>query len=195
MFNKCKKGDYGYLKAYRREKLIISLILAAMIAFIIVSMLLLFGDTGRVLIVFAILLTLPFAKFFIAWIVCAQFTPLTTEEYDRLTDMVGEKDNNISGLKFDMVISQYEGMKFYQSICVKNGKIAALVLSKDYGILKKEYKAWIEKTVADSKYNYQITIFNDIDSYAKKVKSISTPNDKTALIDKHILEKITTTCV
>lgn len=195
MFNKCKKGDYGYLKAYRREKLIISLILAAMIAFIIVSMLLLFGDTGRVLIVFAILLTLPFAKFFIAWIVCAKFTPLTTEERDRLTDMVGEKDNNISGLKFDMVISQYEGMKFYQSICVKNGKIAALVLSKDYGILKKEYKAWIEKTVADSKYNYPITIFNDIDSYAKKVKSISTPNDKTALIDKHILEKITTTCV
>ena len=109
--------------------------------------------------------------------------------------MVGEKDNNISGLKFDMVISQYEGMKFYQSICVKNGKIAALVLSKDYDILKKEYKAWIEKTVADSKYNYPITIFNDIDSYAKKVKSISTPNDKTALIDKHILEKITTTCV
>ena len=43
--------------------------------------------------------------------------------------------------------------------------------------------------------NYPITIFNDIDSYAKKVKSISTPNDKTALIDKHILEKITTTCV
>ena len=38
MFNKCKKGDYGYLKAYRREKLIISLILAVMIAFIIVSM-------------------------------------------------------------------------------------------------------------------------------------------------------------
>ena len=48
-----------------------TLILAFMIASIILSMLLAFGDTGRIGIVFAILLVLPFAKFLIAYIMCA----------------------------------------------------------------------------------------------------------------------------
>lgn len=200
MFNKLQKGEYGYLKAYRREKLMISMILAIMIAFIIITMLVLFGDTGRVIIVFAILLTLPFAKFLIAWIMCAKFEPLSKEEYSRLIHAVYESEDNIDNtLKFDIVVTQYEGMQFYQSLCVKNGKIIALVLSDDKSgnnpINNKEYKTWIENAVSDKKYNYPVTILNNIDAYAKKVKSISTPNDKTAMIDKHILEKIITTCV
>lgn len=200
MFNKLQKGEYGYLKSYRREKLIISMILAIMIAFIIITMLILFGDTGRVIIVFAILLTLPFAKFFIAWIMCAKFEPLNKDDYNRLINTVYDSETTTDDtLKFDIVVTQYEGMKFFQSLCVKNGKIIALVLSDDKSgdnkINNKEYKAWIENAVSDKKYNYPVTILNNIDAYAKKVKSISTPNDKTAMIDRHILEKIITTCV
>lgn len=194
---KYKKGEYGYLKAYRRGKLIVSLILAAMIAFIIITMLLLFGDTGRVMIVFAILLTLPFAKFLIAWIMCAKFEPLTEEQYQKLCQDIldKEKTENMDGVLFDVVITQYEGMKFYQSMCVKNGKVVALVLAKDFQQNKKEYREWIERCVTDSKYKYTVTLCSDIGEYGKKVRTISTPNDKTAMIDRHIREKILTTCV
>lgn len=197
MFVKYNKGEYGYLKAYRRGKLIVSLILAAMIAFIIITMLILFGDTGRVMIVFAILLALPFAKFLIAWIMCAKFEPLHEEQYQKLCEDISDKDKpqNPDGVLFDVVITRYEGMKFYQSICVKNGKIIALVLSKDYQENKKEYKAWIEHCVEDRKYKYPVTLCSDIVEYGKKVRTISTPNDKTAMIDRHIREKILTTCV
>ncbi len=194
---KYKKGEYGYLKAYRRGKLIVSLILAAMIAFIIITMLWLFGDTGRVMIVFAILLTLPFAKFLIAWIMCARFEPLTEEQYQKLCQDISDKEKteNMDGVLFDVVITQYEGMKFYQSMCVKNGKVVALVLAKDFQQNKKEYREWIERCVTDSKYKYTVTLCSDIGEYGKKVRTISTPNDKTAMIDRHIREKILTTCV
>lgn len=196
MFNKFQKGEYGYLKSYRRSRLIVALILAAMIAFVIITMLMLFGDTGRVMIVFAILLTLPFAKFLIAWIMCARFTPLSADQYEHLYSVLRENGlENIKGLCFDVVITQYEGMKFFQSLCVKNGKIIALVLDRSYQENKKEYQKWIQNCTEDSKYKYTIQIFDDIDEYAKKVRSISTPNEKTAMIDKHILEKILTTCV
>ncbi len=197
MFVKYNKGEYGYLKAYRRGKLIVSLILAAMIAFIIITMLLLFGDTGRVMIVFAILLALPFAKFLIAWIMCAKFEPLHEEQYQKLCQDIADKDmqNNLNGVLFDVVITQYEGMKFYQSMCVKNGKVIALVLSKDYQENKKDYRTWIEHCVEDGKYKYSVTLCSDIREYGKKVRTISTPNDKTAMIDRHIREKILTTCV
>ncbi|MGN0151531.1 MAG: hypothetical protein ACI39Q_03570 [Wujia sp.] len=196
MFNKFQKGEYGYLKSYRRSRLIVALILAAMIAFVIITMLMLFGDTGRIMIVFAILLTLPFAKFLIAWIMCARFTPLSADQYEHLCSVLRENGSeNIKGLCFDVVITQYEGMKFFQSLCVKNGKIIALVLDRSYQENKKEYQKWIQNCTEDSKYKYTIQIFDDIDEYAKKVRSISTPNEKTAMIDKHILEKILTTCV
>lgn len=195
MFIKYNKGEYGYLKAYRRGKLIVSLILAAMIAFIIITMLFLFGDTGRVMIVFAILLALPFAKFLIAWMMCAKFEPLQEEQYQKLCQDIKDKQENLDGVLFDVVITQYEGMKFYQSMCVKNGKVIALVLSKDYQENKKEYRAWIEHCVEDGKYKYPVTLCSDIVEYGKKVRTISTPNDKTAMIDRHIREKILTTCV
>lgn len=194
MTGKYKKGDYGYIKAYRMGKLTVSIILAAMIAFIIITMLVLFGDTGRVMIVFAILLVLPFAKFFIAWIMCAGFSPLTKEEYDHLISVCNVSEDS-SELKFDIVITRYEGMKFYQSLCVKNGRVIALVTGSDYASDKKEYREWIETCINSDKYKYPVTIYNDIQSYAKKYCSISSPNDKTALVDRHILEKIITACV
>lgn len=198
MFHRHNKGEYGYLKAYRREKLIITLVLAVMIALIIAGMLILFGDTGRVMIVFAILLTLPFAKFLIAWIMCAKFEPLTEEQYGQLCGEItatGKSDNTSEGLYFDIVITQYEGMKFYQSMCIKNGKIIALVLDKDFKENKKAYIKWIDSCIADSKYKYSVTVYGDIQEYAKKVRSVSTPNDKTALIDRHMTDRILTTCV
>lgn len=197
MFHRHQKGEYGYLKAYRREKLIISLILAVMIALIIAGMLFLFGDTGRVMIVFAILLTLPFAKFLIAWIMCAKFEPLTEEQYRQLcAEIAGTKKGGISdGLYFDIVITQYEGMKFYQSMCIKNGKIIALVLDKDFEQNKKAYEKWIQSCIADSKYKYSVTVYGDVQEYIKRVRSISSPNDKTAMIDRHMTDRILTTCV
>ena len=62
MLLKKQKGEYGYLTAYRRQKLMITLILACMIAAVILGTIIMFGDTGRVMIVFAILLALPFVR-------------------------------------------------------------------------------------------------------------------------------------
>ena len=61
--NKYDKGEYGYLNAYKREKLIITLILAAMIEIVVISLMLKFGDTKRVFVVFAILLSFSFNLF------------------------------------------------------------------------------------------------------------------------------------
>lgn len=45
---KKEKGQYGYIDYYKKGKLLVTLILAIMIASIILSMLLAFGDTGRI---------------------------------------------------------------------------------------------------------------------------------------------------
>ena len=146
-----------------------------------------YGDTSRVIIVFAILLSLPLAKFLIAYIIVAKFNPLTFDQHAKIANNYKNKD---SSLMFDITISQYEGIKFYHSMLIKNGKIYALVLNKDYSAKKKDYEKWIAACITGDKYKYKITVYDDIDEYIKKINSVSEPNDNNKLIDRHIREEI-----
>ncbi|MDE6024442.1 MAG: hypothetical protein K2G45_03210 [Lachnospiraceae bacterium] len=190
--NRVNKGEYGYLKAYRRGKLVGFIIFAAMIEFIVITMLLAFGSTSRVGIVFAILLTLPMAKFFIAFILCVRFKQLDENDYKKISDSIS---NQYGFLMYDLAISQYEGFKFYQAMCIKNGKICALALDKNFSTEKKTYEKWIQSCLKDSKYKYTIYVYDNMDDYIKKANSISEPNDKTRSIDKHVAQNIKETCI
>ncbi len=190
--NKYEKGDYGYINAYKKNKLIISLIFAAMIAFVVLTVIIMYGTTNKVVIVFAILLSLPFSKFIIAYIICAKFIPLSKEDYDKIVE---ETKDTGTKLLYDITISQYEGVKFFHSMCIKNGKVCALVLDKNIVKNRNEYEKWIKGCVSDEKYDYKVHVFGDIDAYLKKVNSISTPNDNTKIVDKHMTERILDTGV
>ena len=107
---KKEKGQYGYIDYYKKGKLLVTLILAIMIASIILSMLLAFGDTGRIGIIFAILLVLPFAKFLIAYIMCAKFQTMPQDVYDVVHGQTDETD-----MIYDLVITQTEGCLLYTS--------------------------------------------------------------------------------
>lgn len=184
---KHEKGEYGYLKYYRLCKLIGVIIFTLMIEFIIITMLLLWGSKNRVAIVFAILLSLPLAKFLIAFIMCAGYKPLSEEDFIRIKDSV---NNEFGNMLYDVGITQYDGIKFYQSLCVKNGKICALVTQKNFEKNKKDYEKWLEAVFKDSKYSYSIYVFSDVDAYIKKAGSISEANDKNRSIDKYIRKNI-----
>ena len=163
---KHEKGEYGYLKYYRLCKLIGVIVFTAMIEFIVITMLLLWGSTSRVIVVLPSL--------------C------------RIRDKV---KNEHGILLYDVAVSRYEGMKFYQSICVKNGKICALVMDKRFEENKKDYEKWLEGCVSDSKYNYSIYVFGDVDAYIKKADSISEANDRNRSVDKHIAKTILEMCI
>lgn len=190
--NSKHKGEYGYIKNYKLSKLIVVIVLTLMIEAIVIGTLIMFGDTSRVVIVIAILLALPLAKFSVSLIIVLKFKSLTFDEHARIANTY---NNNDKSLLFDVAISQYEGIRFYESILVKNGRIYALVLAKDYSEKKKEYEKWINDSIIQEKYKYKITIITDINEYIKKINSVSEPNDNNKLIDRHIREQLLSACV
>ncbi|MBE5952884.1 MAG: MFS transporter [Lachnospiraceae bacterium] len=185
--NKVNKGEYGYLKYYKLSKLLVVGILSIMLAAVVIGTIIMFGDTSRVIIVIAILLSLPLAKFLIAYIIVAKYNSLSFDKHAKISNNYKAKD---SCLMFDITISQYEGIKFYHSMLIKNGKIYALVLNKDYSDKKKDYEKWINDSITSQKYKYKITTFDNIEEYIKKINSVSEPNDNNKLIDRHIREEI-----
>lgn len=182
---KITKGSYGYIKHYRNTRLISSLILFAMILFIIVSLFLSFGDTKRVGVVFAILLSLPFAKQFIGFLMVINFNSMSKEDHSKL-------DSSLSSdlIIYDIVLSKYEGMRFYYALCIKNGWVYALVPDKNFNDLKKDYSLWIKDTINDGKYEYKVGIYKDSEEFCRKVKNAGNPNDKNKLIDNYIKERL-----
>ena len=192
MFNKYKKGEYGYMDSYKKSRLIISLIFAAMISFIVITMLFMFGSTQRIMVIFAILLVLPFSKFLIGYIMCSTFKPLSKERYEKLS---GETKDATGNMLYDVVITRTEGMKFYQSMYICNSRIYAFTDDKRFSDNKKSYETWIKECINGTKFDYTIKVFSDLDEYIKKVNSVSAANDKIVKIDKHIVERILVTCV
>lgn len=190
--NKVNKGEYGYLKSYKLSKLLVVAILAIMIAAVVIGTLIMYGDTSRVIIIIAILLSLPLAKFIIAYLIVAKFDSLTFDQHAKISNNYKSKDGC---LLFDITISRYEGVKFYHSMLVKNSKIYALVLSKDFKDKKKEYEKWIATSINGGKYKYNVSVFDSIDEYIKKINTVSEPNDNNKLIDRHIREGILSTGV
>ncbi len=184
---KVNKGEYGYLKSYKFAKLIVVAILAIMIAAVVLGTIIMYGDTSRVVIVIAILLSMPLAKFLIAYIIVVKYDSLTYDEYVKISNTYRSNDKC---LMFDITISQYEGIKFYESMFIKNGKIYALVMNKDCKTKKNDYEKWISNCLISDKYKYKISVFDNIDEYIKKINSVSEPNDNNKLIDRHIKEEI-----
>ncbi|MBP3620646.1 MAG: hypothetical protein J6J16_02670 [Lachnospiraceae bacterium] len=182
-----KKGEYGYLKKYRNSKLIASIVFLLLIAFIVATVIIMFGDTKRVAIVFAILMALPLAKFIIAYILCLKFKPLTMEDYEYIK--ANSKDC-FKDLSFDISITQYEGAKFYPAMLIKNGKVYAFVYDKNFSSKKKEYETWIKNTFSDTKYEYKVFVTDKLDEYVKKINSVSEANRNNKLIDVYIKELI-----
>lgn len=192
MFNK-DKGEYGYLKSYKKMRLFFSCLFGGIIIAIIVALLLIFKTTKTVYVVVPILLTLPFAKNFIGYILCVKYKPLKDEEFDKISR--GIKEDISKDIVYDVVISQYEGMLFYQALCIRNGKVYALVQNKLDSQEKKKYEKWINESIYDGKNEIVIKIICGIDEFIKKTNQISEPNHNTALIDAYMRETLLTYCV
>ncbi|MDD6400819.1 MAG: hypothetical protein PUG10_04320 [Lachnospiraceae bacterium] len=192
MFNK-DKGEYGYLKSYKKMRLFFSCLFGVVILGIIILLLVLFKTTKTVYVVVPILLALPFSKNFIGYILCVKFKPLNEEKYNTINNSI--KEDTKRDLLFDVVISQYEGMLFYQSICIRNGKVYALIQEKPDKTTEKKYEKWIYESIYDGKHDIIIKIFSDIDDYIKKTNQISEPNHNTMLVDAYMRETLLTYCV
>lgn len=193
MLLKKQKGEYGYLKAYRLHKLLLSIIFACAIGFVTFGTILMFGDKERVMIVFAILLTLPFAKYFISWIVCVKFHPFHKLQYEAFASQIDTALQ--SSIYYDVVVSQSDGMRFFQSICVRNGRVYALSFESKGTINNKQYKRWIDTCLSREKEPYPVVVFDSLEAYQKKIKSVSAPTKQTAQIDRYMAQCILDTCV
>lgn len=184
------KGQYGYIKKYKRNIILSMVILGAAILVGVIISLVLYGTTSSLIIIIPILVCIPFAKQVVAFIMCAGFKPLAEDEHQHIADAVTYSDTD--DLLFDISLSRYEGMLYFPAAVVRDGRMLFLYKGK-FGKKISDAEG-LKKAITDSfskfKKPYIVMVSTDDEDFIKKANSIKAPDADYIEKDKNMREKL-----
>lgn len=185
-----EKGQFGYIKKYKK-KLVISIVLLAMIIITGVAIsLVMYKTTKTLIILIPILTSLPFAKQLVGLILCAGFQPLTKEEKQEIDNKISYSASE--ALLYDVSISRYEGMIFFPAVVVRDGRMLFLYNGEFKKKLSsvEELKQIITQCFESQKKKYVLMVATDLEDFIKKAQTIKEPDDEYRARDKKMREKL-----
>ena len=166
---KTPKGSYGYLNYKKKSSLIIMLASFTVIAAVFLAGYIATGTKNNIMTVIAAVLTLPAAKFTVAYIILVPHH--TTPE-----DLYTSTNNNFYGLitYYDLVFSNSTSPIGTQVVVVSDSLVIALTDET------KSDKKLFEKSVADfmekDGHPVNVSLFTDKTSFIAKAKLMSSGN-------------------
>ena len=184
-----EKGDYGYARKNKNIKLALTLGLFMCILVDVVLALIIYQTRNTLLTILACVMSLPFAKMLISYIMCIKFTPLKKDEYAEIDKLA--KDKKVKFL-YDISISKEEGIKFYPCVLVLNNNIIAYVPDAQTNDKNHEYTEYLKKVCENTKYKYRTLVVSDKVRFEKEINKISLPDEEDRKVDRYIKERILT---
>ena len=122
-----QKGQYGYIKAYRKKRLIIALICLAMIASLLVASFLIFETRKTWLAIIACVIAIPFARNVTDIIMAMRVKPLSKNQYDKVNEEIKKLRDKVYddeiGLVYDLTITRSEGIGFIPCAYIMNNNV------------------------------------------------------------------------
>ena len=120
---KPSKGEYGYASRYKNRKIILTLICFLCIVVDVLIGLIMFQTRATLFTIVACVMSLPFAKNLIGYIMVVKFKPLTTEQYEKVARM-GETEDAL--MCYDISISDTEKMYFFPCVAIYGNNVIGL---------------------------------------------------------------------
>lgn len=180
------KGKYGYIENHKKKLLISIIVLGLVIIVGVFFSVALFGTRKNLFIILPILTCIPFAKQIVLYIMCANFKPLSKEEYNIINDKIDYASSN--DLIYDLSFSRYEGILYFPVAVIRNGRILLLYNSAfkkkypDNASLKKE----IENSLVNRKDSYVVVLTTSLKEFISKANSIKAPTEEFLSRDKKV---------
>ncbi len=165
------RGTYGYYKSYNKKNLIISAILLAGILIGVIVCVVKYKTTSNVLILPAVILAIPFAKFIVAFILGAKYKSISIEDKDKLEDIFA--DNEEVKILYDMTISAKDVVTGAPVIVIYDGNIHYIPYSKHKDAHKEVQKSVFMDTIKSAGYEDECTVtsYNNINNLIKGVNT------------------------
>lgn len=165
---KLKKGSYGYINAYRRRHLIISLIWLFVVAAIFIAGILIFKTKLNYATLAAMLIMLPAVRAWIAYIVMLPYHTDKPEYYKKAESLMAGRTAEVFS---DVVMTKYEGSMMVSVLVLYNDNFFAYVPKQKKSL--KDIKAYLDSFIKAAGGTSKPIVYDNFDDFEKMLERLN----------------------
>lgn len=162
-----EKGTYGYMDDYKKKKLMVSAVLLALIAAAIITVLVVFQTKNTYFIVIPIILTLPFSKYFVAYIVVQPYVTMAQESYERVCQAAAGNEHVI--LVYDVTLASEKGISYLDFLIIIDGVVYGCASHSNKKFKASDMQAYLQKIIEGAGYQNKAFVYEGIEEALRAV--------------------------
>ncbi len=180
------KGEYGYARRYKNRQILLMFVIFSLILSDVLVSLLIFNTRKTWLIIIACIMSIPFARNFVNYLLIIKAKPLNDKEH-KIADELSEKHGFI--MAYDISVTDSEGLLFYPCLTVYNNNIIAYV--NDLSGKEKKYTDYLKKCYEEG-LKPRVCVVDSFEKFEKEIERLNSPKDSQKKQDLEIAKKLLT---
>lgn len=180
------KGEYGYARRYKNRQILLMFVIFSLILSDVLVSLLIFNTRKTWLIIIACIMSIPFARNFVNYLLIIKAKPLNDKEH-KMADELSEKHGFI--MAYDISVTDSEGLLFYPCLTVYNNNIIAYV--NDLSGKEKKYTDYLKKCYEEG-LKPRVCVVDSFEKFEKEIERLNSPKDLQRKQDLMIAKKLLT---
>lgn len=169
-FMKATKGNFGYVRAERRRRLLLLAGLIALPAAIFITGLLINHTTQNLLTVLAVISLLPACRVIVSVIMIFRCRPLENEVYERIKSHEGSLST-----AYELYLTAYEKSAMLEACAVCGNTVVGLMRDPKADIRYEENH--ILKIMRANGYKCTVNLLTDVNKYIERLDSMNAHAD------------------
>lgn len=169
-----EKGSYGYIDAYRRRHLLISLSWLTVVAVIFIVGILVFKTKLNFATLAAMLILLSAVKAWIALIVMLPYHTDKKDYFEETKQLMAGKNAEVFS---DIVMTKYEGSMMVSVLVLYDNNFFAYVPKKQKKSVK-EIKTYLNSIITAAGATSKAMVFDEFDAFKKVIENLSSQENR-----------------
>ena len=164
-----QKGHYGHLKRYKQIRLAIVFLCFLFILTDVVFSIIMFQTRRTLFIVIAAVMSIPFAKNFVSYLLSLKCKPLSNSEYEE-AESIAEKHS--IDLLYDVTVTD-DDIKFFPAAAIINNSVVAYRPEAKDAADKKTSVEYLENALEGYKEKVRICVVDSLSSFDKEISRLT----------------------
>ncbi len=174
-----EKGTYRYIEHYKKKKLVIAALFLALIAGSVLVIWCIFNTRNTYWTVIPVILSLPFAKYAVAYIVVSGCRSMSEAEYDRVRTFAGAYQNMLA--VYDVTLFSERGTSFLQMLLIVDDSIYGYRAASDKKFSNQDIETYLRQLTKNAGYDVNVACYDDLEDVlsatAAHMEALSDAND------------------
>ncbi len=181
-------GCYGHVRKRKNSRLIMTCILFLLILSDVVGSLIIFQTRKTWFVIIACILSIPFARNLIDYVMCLKCSPLDSEGYEQVHAIETETGRKVL---YDISITDEDGLIFIPAAVLYNNNIIAYTPDEKSSKGREKIKRYIDMVnVSEEGKGYRIFVTENLSTFKKEIVRIKEADDEAAVRDREMTEKL-----